>query len=259
LTVDEPGERLADGERLQKVLARIGIGSRRVCEDLIRAGRVRVNGELPAMGMRIDVDADKIEIDGSGVPVQPDLVHRLLHKPSGVVSTSKDPQGRKMVVDLVPATPRVFPIGRLDFETEGLIILTNDGDLTHLITHPSFGVDKEYLVHVEGTPSRGSLRTLREGVQLEDGLTAPAKVSALQDGVLRVVIHEGRNRQIRRMCDAVGHRVKRLVRVRIGPIADSRLAAGDWRDLEPSEVRALYKSAGRPGSGRAVTTRRAPT
>jgi len=257
--VSEVGDRPVEGERLQKVLARIGIGSRRVCEDLIRDGRVRVNGELPPMGIRIDVDADKIEIDGSGVPVRPDLLYRLLHKPAGVVSTSKDPQGRKMVVDLVPATPRVFPIGRLDFATEGLIILTNDGDLTHLITHPSFGVDKEYLVHVEGTPSRGSLRALREGVELDDGLTSPAKVSAPQNGVLRIVIHEGRNRQIRRMCDAVGHRVKRLVRVRIGPIADSRLAAGDWRDLEASEVRALYKSAGHPDSGRQVTPRRAPT
>jgi len=244
----EIGDKPVEGERLQKVLARVGIGSRRVCEDLIRDGRVRVNGEVPVLGARVDIVSDKIEIDGSGVPVRPDLVYRLLHKPAGVVSTNKDPQGRKMVVDLVPATPRVFPIGRLDFETEGLIILTNDGDLTHLTTHPSFGVDKEYLAHVEGTPSRGSLRTLRQGVELDDGVTAPAKVSALQDGVLRIVIHEGRNRQVRRMFDAVGHRVKRLVRVRIGPIADSRLSAGEWRELDSGEVRALYRAAG-PAAG----------
>ena len=230
----------AEGERLQKVLARLGVGSRRVCEDLIRDGRIFVNGEEASLGMRVNPDTDVVEIDGAPVPIRPDLVHYLLHKPAGVVSTASDPQGRRTVVELVPEEPRVFPVGRLDYETEGLLIVTNDGDLTHRLTHPSFGVDKEYLVHVEGTPSRGALKRLREGVELDDGVTAPAKVSHLQDGLLRIVIHEGRNRQVRRMCSAVGHEVVRLVRTRIGPITDPGLTAGTWRELEPDEVRSLY-------------------
>ena len=237
------GSASEEGERLQKVLARIGVGSRRVCDDLIADGRVVVNGKPARLGIRVQIDTDRIEIDGAPVPVKPDLVYRLLHKPAGVISTASDPQGRPVVLDHVPADPRVFPVGRLDYETEGLIILTNDGDLTHRLTHPSFGVDKEYLAHVDGSPGRGALRRLRDGVQLEDGLTAPARVSAPQDGVLRIVIHEGKNRQIRRMCDAVGHPVKRLVRVRIGPIADHGLKPGEWRDLVHKEVRALYQAS----------------
>ena len=216
-------------ERLQKVLARSGIASRRASEDLIEAGRVSINGKLATLGDKAG-ESDRIELDGIPVLRDPDLVHYLLHKPRDVVSTAQDPEGRETVVDLVPADTRVFPIGRLDADSEGLIVLTNDGDLTQRLTHPSFGVPKEYLAHVEGMPSRSALRRLREGIELEDGLTAPAEVSMPHDGLLRLVIHEGRNRQVRRMCAAIGHPVLRLVRVRIGPITDPSLAAGEWRD-----------------------------
>jgi 23S rRNA pseudouridine2605 synthase len=175
--------------------------------------------------------------------VRPDTVWYLLNKPVGVVSTASDPQGRPTVVDLVPAEPRVFPVGRLDADTEGLLLLTNDGEVTHRLTHPSYGVEKEYLAHVEGTPSRGALRALREGVELEDGRTAPASASMVSPGVVKLVIHEGRNRQVRRMCEAVGHPVVRLVRTRIGPITDSRLAPGEWRPLRQDEVRTLERAA----------------
>ena len=233
-----------DGERLQKVLAAAGVGSRRVCEGLIEAGRVRVNGEIAVLGRRVDVEADLIEIDGAAIGVRAGLVHYLLNKPAGVITTSNDPQGRPTVVDLVPSEPRVVPVGRLDLDTEGLLLLTNDGELTHRLTHPSFGVDKEYLAEVEGSPGRRALRRLREGVELDDGITAPAKVSQLSPGVIRIVIHEGRNRQVRRMCEAVGHPVVRLVRTRIGPLRDTTLAPGSWRGLTVDEVRALERAAG---------------
>ena len=160
-----------------------------------------------------------------------------------MVSTASDTENRQTVVDLVPSAIRVYPVGRLDADSEGLIILTNDGDLTHRLTHPSFGVPKEYLVHVEGIPQRSALRSLREGIQLEDGMTAPAQVSMPDQGLLKITIHEGRNRQVRRMCAAIGHPVVRLVRVRIGPITDSSLTAGSWRELTNEEVRSLYQAA----------------
>jgi 23S rRNA pseudouridine2605 synthase len=171
-----------------------------------------------------------------------------------VISTAQDPHGRPTVVDLVPAEPRVHPVGRLDAETEGLLLLTNDGDLTHRLTHPSFGVEKEYLAEVEGVPTRAEVRRLREGVDLDDGPTAPARVAPAPgaDGeraALLIVIHEGRNRQVRRMCEAIGHPVRRLVRTRIGPIADRALAPGDWRPLTPAEVRALYGAVTAEGTG----------
>jgi 23S rRNA pseudouridine2605 synthase len=234
------------GERLQKILAQAGLGSRRACEELIAAGRVRVNGQAATLGTRADPEADTIEVDGAVVGTRQGLVHYLLNKPAGVVTTAKDPQGRPTVVDLVPPEPRVYPVGRLDAETEGLLLLTNDGDLAHRLTHPSFGVEKEYLADVEGTPSRGALRRLREGVDLEDGPTAPARASLAGDHTLRITIHEGRNRQVRRMCEAVGHPVRRLVRVRIGPVSDRRLAPGAWRALRQAEVRALERAAAAP-------------
>lgn len=240
-----------EGERLQKVLARAGIGSRRACDELIAEGRVTVNGARAVLGQRVDPSADAVAVDGVPVPVAPGLVYYLLNKPSGVVSTAADPEGRRTVVDLVPDTPRVFPVGRLDYETEGLIVLTNDGDLAQLLAHPSHGIAKEYLADVEGTPSSGALRRLREGVELEDGLTAPATVGQISPGLLRIVIHEGRNRQVRRMCEAVGHPVRRLVRTRIGPIGDTSLRPGRWRHLTPEEVRTLYGAAApRPRKGR---------
>jgi 23S rRNA pseudouridine2605 synthase len=191
-------------------------------------------------------------VDGVLLSVAPDLVYYLLNKPPGVITTSSDPQGRRTVLDLVPAEPRVFSVGRLDLETEGLLILTNDGALAQLLAHPSKGVPKEYVAEVTGgTPKAGGLRKLREGIELEDGMTAPAEVGVLSPGVLRLVIHEGRNRQVRRMCEAVGHPVTRLVRTRIGPLRDTTLAPGRWRAIAPDEVRALAKAAGpskRPAS-----------
>jgi 23S rRNA pseudouridine2605 synthase len=240
-----------EGERLQKVLARVGIGSRRVCEELIAEGRVTVNGAVAVLGRRVDVDVDKVAVDGIPVGVRPDLVHSLLNKPPGVVTTASDPQGRPTVVQLVPAEPRVFPVGRLDVDTEGLLLLTNDGDLTHRLTHPSFGVEKEYLAEVVGTPSRATVRRLREGVTLDDGPTAPARASLSGPNLLRLVIHEGRNRQVRRMCEAVGHPVRRLVRTRIGPLAERSLAPGEWRPLTPDEVRSLEAAVA--GAGRDVS------
>jgi 23S rRNA pseudouridine2605 synthase len=234
------------GERLQKILAQAGLGSRRACEELIAAGRVTVNGEAATLGTRADAEADAIEVDGARIGVREGLVHYLLNKPVGVVTTASDPQGRQTVVELVPPEPRVYPVGRLDADTEGLLLLTNDGELAHRLTHPSFGVDKEYLADVEGTPSRGAVRRLREGVDLDDGPTAPAKVSLVGDHTLRITIHEGRNRQVRRMCDAVGHPVRRLVRVRIGSLSDRRLAPGQWRELTQSELRALERAVAPP-------------
>jgi 23S rRNA pseudouridine2605 synthase len=237
-------------ERIQKVLARAGYGSRRACEELIVAGRVRINGRLPELGDRVDPDADEVEVDGALAVVSTALVHYLLNKPAGVVCTAADPQGRPTVVQLVPDEPRVFPVGRLDAATEGLLVLTNDGPLTHRLTHPRFGVEKEYVAEVEGRPAPGAVRTLRRGVVLDDGITAPAKVALVSPSVLRITIHEGRNRQVRRMCDAVGHPVRRLVRTRIGPVLDRRLAPGRWRDLTPAEIRGLARAAADgPGEG----------
>ncbi len=238
----DPDLPAAEGERLQKVLARAGIGSRRVCEEFIADRRVAVDGHIARLGQRVDVETALVTVDGVPIAVKPDLVYYLLNKPAGVVTTADDPQGRPTVVGLVPDTTRVYPVGRLDLETEGLLLLTNDGELTHRLTHPSFGVDKEYLAHVAGTPSRGVLRRLREGVELDDGLTAPAKASLLDPSLIRLVIHEGRNRQVRRMCEAVGHPVKRLVRTRIGPLIDRNLQAGQWRELEQGEVRSLEQA-----------------
>lgn len=238
-----------DGDRLQKVLARTGVGSRRVCEELIAGGRVTVNGEVAVLGRRVHPDSDHIEIDGVAISVKPGLVYYLLNKPRGVVTTAADPQGRRTVVDLVPGEPRVFPVGRLDADTEGLLLITNDGELAHRLTHPSFGVEKEYLAEVQGTPSAGDLRRLREGVHLADGQTAPARVSTLGPNLLRITIHEGRNRQVRRMCETVGHPVVRLVRTRIGPLAERSLKPGEWRELTPKEVRSLERATAKGVEG----------
>lgn len=238
----------ADGVRLQKVLAEAGIGSRRVNEELIVAGRVTVNGEVAVLGRRVHAETDIIVVDGVRVPTRAGLVYYVLNKPARVVSTVRDPEGRPTVVDLVPSEPRVYPVGRLDWDTEGLMLLTNDGTLTLRLTHPRFAVEKEYLVEVEGVPSRASLRALREGIDLDDGVTAPARVQLSQaredSAALTMVIHEGRNRQVRRMCEMVGHPVRRLVRTRIGPLADRGLKPGEWRKLDSADVRALYTATG---------------
>lgn len=243
------------GERLQKVLARLGFGSRRACEELIADGLVTVNGEVAELGRRVDPENDRVEVDGVPVGVRPGLVHYLLNKPAGVVTTAADTHGRPTVLELVPAEPRVFPVGRLDMDTEGLLLLTNDGDLANRVSHPSHGVDKEYLAEVDAEPSRAALRALREGVELEDGRTAPAKVSLVAPTLVRLVIHEGRNRQVRRMLEAVGHPVRRLIRTRIGPLRDQHLPPGRWRDLTTAEVRALEEAAARSGSDPAPPAR----
>jgi 23S rRNA pseudouridine2605 synthase len=234
------------GERLQKLLARAGFGSRRACELLIEAGRVTVNSAVAVLGQRIDPEHDRVAVDDIPVSTRTGLVYYLLNKPGGVVTTARDPEGRPTVIDLVPLEPRVFPVGRLDADTEGLLLLTNDGDLTHHLTHPSFGVEKEYVAHVEGRPSPAALRRLREGVELEDGLTRPARAALVPPGTIRLTIREGRNRQVRRMCAAVGHPVVRLVRTRIGPIAERQLKPGEWRPLTQAEVRALEEAAAAP-------------
>ncbi len=238
----EPEDHAGTGDRLQKVLAQRGLGSRRHCEELIADGRVTVNGDVAVLGRRVDVHEDRIEVDGAPLAVRPGLVYYLLNKPKGVVTTLADPQRRQIVTDFVPSEPRVFPVGRLDADTEGLLLLTNDGELAHRLTHPSYGVEKEYLAEVAGRPSAAAVRQLREGVELEDGVTAPAKVALSPPNLLRITIHEGRNRQVRRMCDAIGHPVRRLVRVRVGTITDRRLKPGVWRALTMDEVRSLERA-----------------
>lgn len=236
-----------EGERIQKVLARCGVGSRRICDALVAEGRVTVNGVVAELGLRVDANA-AIAVDGVAIPTEPDTVVYLLNKPAGVITTSADTHGRPTVLDLVPVSPRVFSIGRLDADTEGVLLLTNDGDLANRIAHPSHGVEKEYLAEVEGTVSRGALRALREGITLDDGPTAPAAVRLVQQradrAIIELTIHEGRNRQVRRMCEAVGNPVVRLVRTRVGPLRAAGVQPGEWRQLDPSEVVALVQSIG---------------
>ena len=244
----DPGATDKQGERLQKVLARAGLGSRRACEELIAAGRVTVDGEVVVLGARVDPAHDRIVVDGVPVVVDETRVYWLLNKPAGYVTTAHDPQGRPTVIELVPDEPRSFAVGRLDRDTEGLLILTNDGELAELLTHPRHGVEKAYLAEVEGVPSPGALRTLREGVELEDGPARAVRAQVVQrarDGVsaLEIVLKEGRKRIVRRMCEAVGHPVRRLVRTRIGPLTDPKLAPGAHRPLTPAEVRSLYAAA----------------
>ncbi len=231
-------------ERIQKVLAGAGVASRRKVEELIMNSRVRVNGLPARIGQKIHPDSDVVEVDGVRVSLHSHHVYYLLNKPKGLVSAVTDPQGRPTVVGHLPPQPRVYPVGRLDVDSEGLILLTNDGDLTQRITHPSGGCEKEYLVHVRGSPSQGALRALREGIELDDGKTSPARVSVQQRGVLKIVLTEGRNRQVRRMCEAVGHPVLRLVRTRIGPLLIGNLRPGKWRSLSPAECRSLERSLG---------------
>jgi 23S rRNA pseudouridine2605 synthase len=240
------GSAPAPPERLQKVLAKAGLGSRRRCEDLIADGRVTVNGLTAQLGQRADGARDRIAVDNIPLPGREGVVYYLVNKPVGIICSASDPQGRPIVTSLVPPLPRVFPVGRLDVSSEGLIVLTNDGDLAYQLTHPSFGVLKEYVVEVEGKLSREALGRLRRGVELDDGVTAPAKVSLLGLSTARIAIHEGRNRQVRRMCEALGHPVRRLVRTRIGPVSDPLLAPGAWRHLDATEVGRLWEAASAP-------------
>ena len=225
--------------RLNAYLARAGIASRRGAEELIKAGRVRVNGEPGALNTFVRAD-DTVEVDGRAVGKQR-LGHLLLHKPAGVVTTARDPQGRPTVVGLVPREPRVVPVGRLDADTTGALLLTNDGQLAHRLAHPRYEVDKVYEVDVGGDPSDEALRQLREGVELDDGRTAPAQARRLAEGRIELTIHEGRKHQVKRMCEAVGHPVRRLHRSRYAGLDVRELAPGEWRELTREEVDALRR------------------
>jgi len=231
--------------RLNAYLARAGVASRRGADELIRAGRVRVNGEPAGLVTFVDAD-DRVELDGRPVAPEP-LAYVLLHKPAGVVTTARDPQGRATVVALVGHPSRVVPVGRLDADTTGALLLTNDGPLAHRLAHPRYEVDKVYEAEVEGEPSEEALRRLAEGVELEDGRTAPARVRRLGPAQLELVLHEGRKHQVKRMCEAVGHPVRRLHRPRYAGLELGGLAPGEWRGLTPEEVARLREAARRPG------------
>jgi pseudouridine synthase len=226
--------------RLNAFLARAGVASRRRADELIRAGRVRVNGE-PGQLNTVVGRRDVVEVDGRRVERQP-LAHVLLHKPAGVVTTASDPQGRRTVVELVPSEPRVVPVGRLDVDTTGLLLLTNDGELAHRLAHPRYGAEKVYEVDVEGSPSDEALGRLRDGIELEDGRTAPAQVRRLGPSRLELTLHEGRKHQVKRMLEAVGHPVRRLHRARYAGLDLAGLERGEWRELTSSEVAALKSS-----------------
>jgi 23S rRNA pseudouridine2605 synthase len=236
--------------RLQKALARAGVASRRASEELIRQGRVQVNGQVVTrMGVRVDPERDAILVDGQSIDVAPVKRYLKLHKPAGYVSVVCDDRGRPALGDLVPDAQGLHPAGRLDLDSEGLILLTNDGALTLRLTHPRFEHAKEYLVLVRGVPGKRALRALARGIQLEDGRTAPAKVQRVVDtpwgpaptgqAWLRIVLHEGRKRQLRRMCAAVGHPVQRLIRVRIGTLQLGDLSPGASRPLTRRELSRL--------------------
>jgi 23S rRNA pseudouridine2605 synthase len=227
--------------RLARYLAHAGAASRRAAEKLIADGRVTVGGKVVTDPARDVDESSGVTLDGKPLAPEPREVYAL-NKPRGVVSTAKDTHGRRTVVEYVPSQRRLYPVGRLDADTTGLILLTNDGELANTLTHPSFEVDKTYRARVEPERmSEASLRKLREGVELDDGRTSPAKVRQVEPGVLEITIHEGRKRQVRRMVEAVGHRVEELERIGFGPLKLERLAEGDYRRLTPAEVERLRK------------------
>jgi 23S rRNA pseudouridine2605 synthase len=232
--------------RLNAYLARAGVASRRGADELIQEGRVRVNGEPGELNTVVG-KRDVVEVDGERVAPQR-LAYVLLNKPAGVVTTASDPHGRQTVVDLVPAEPRVVPVGRLDVDTTGALLLTNDGDLAHRLAHPRYGVPKVYEADVEGSPSPDELARLRAGIELEDGLTAPARVrivgSSTRSSRIELILHEGRRHQVKRMCEAVGHPVRQLHRIRYAELELGGLEPGHWRELEADEVSALRSGVG---------------
>ena len=228
--------------RLNAYLARAGVASRRGAEDLIRAGRVRVNGEVAGLVTFVE-PRDNVEVDGSPIEPEP-LTYVLLHKPAGVVTTARDPQGRPTVVGLVGHERRVVPVGRLDADTTGALLLTNDGPLAHRLMHPRYEVGKVYEAEVEGEPSDEALAQLAEGVVLDDGRTAPARVRRLGPSLVELTIHEGRKHQVKRMLAAVGHPVRRLHRSSYAGLTVDGLGPGEWRELSVDEVARL----GAPGA-----------
>jgi 23S rRNA pseudouridine2605 synthase len=232
--------------RLNAYLARAGVASRRRADELIREGRVLVNGKTGELNTVVG-KRDVVQVDGKRVVRQP-LAYVLLNKPPGVVTTASDPQGRRTVVELVPSEPRVVPVGRLDVDTTGILLLTNDGDLAHRLAHPRYGVHKVYEAEVEGTPSQDALATLREGVVLDEGQTAPAKARLIRRGTatsrIELTLHEGRKHQVKRMCEAIGHPVRTLHRSRYANLGLNGLEPGAWRELTADEVAALRRAAG---------------
>ncbi|MEN6413141.1 MAG: pseudouridine synthase [Veillonellales bacterium] len=237
-------------ERLQKIISQAGIASRREAEKIILAGRVSVNGKIVTeLGTKAQPRRDRIKIDGNPITAEKS-VYVLLYKPKGVMSTSQDPQGRKTVIDLVRDIPeRIYPVGRLDYNTEGLLIMTNDGELTHSLIHPSKKIDKTYLAKVTGIPAEEKLDLLRMGIKLSDGMTSPAKMQRMDIDreknitTVEITIHEGKNRQIRRMFDTIGHPVKQLKRVKFAFLTLSGLRRGKYRHLTPEEIAELKKLA----------------
>jgi pseudouridine synthase len=228
--------------RLNAYLARTGVASRRGADELIKAGRVRVNGEPGQLNTFVQA-RDRVEVDGRPVAKQR-LAYILLNKPAGVVTTARDPRGRRTVVELVPREPRVVPVGRLDADTTGALLLTNDGDLAHRLAHPRYEVDKVYEAELEREPNARALRALAAGIELEDGLTAPAKARRIGPRQIELSIHEGRKHQVKRMCEAVGCPVKRLHRSRYAGLELGGLAPGRWRALERGEVEVLKRLVG---------------
>jgi pseudouridine synthase len=235
-------------ERLQRALARAGFGSRRACEELIAAGRVSIGGREATLGDRVDPERDEVRVNGRLISVDPGLRYLALHKPRGVTTTMKDPHAERDLSRFLPKGPRVFPVGRLDRDTEGLLLLTNDGELAHRLTHPRYAVEKEYLAEVDGAPSNRQLGRLKRGVELDDGVARAVEARAAGGskgrGAVRLVIAEGRKREVRRMLEAVGLPVRRLIRLRVGPVRLGRMKPGELRELEPEDVRKLYRAAG---------------
>lgn len=234
---------MAERIRIQKAIATSGLMSRRAAEEAMVAGRVELNGKPVVLGDRVDPDHDLLTVDGVPVPVSEDLETYLLNKPAGVISTASDPHGRRTVVDLIESTKRLYPVGRLDADSEGLILVSNDGELTNRVTHPGFGVTKRYLAEVEGGISKVALRKLAEGVDLDDGPARAVSVRLVDSGpgrsLVEMVMMEGRNREVRRMLDAVGYPVTRLVRTAIGGLGDSSLSPGDYRRLNAADIQRL--------------------
>ncbi len=228
--------------RLNAFLARAGVASRRGADELVRAGRVLVNGAPGELNTVVGAH-DVVEVDGRRVERQA-LAYVLLHKPGGVVTTARDPQGRPTVVGLVSHSARVVPVGRLDADTTGVLLLTNDGHLAHRLAHPRYGVPKVYEAEVEGSPGPEALAALREGVELEDGRTAPAEARLLPSGLVELTLHEGRKRQVKRMLEAVGHPVMRLHRSSYAGLGVEALQPGEWRELASEEVAELRRTAG---------------